>query len=239
MIQTPRLRAVRRCLGATWRYLRSAPLTFLWLAVLLITTIVQRTLTPHELERLLGERSTNLHHLSTDPLDVLLTSLFWIDGAYWLPYLVLFCVFHRPAERWLGSLRWVIVGLSAHVIATYLSEGLLGLSIRNDMASTTLINTTDVGVSYFLAAIVGVLTYHIAYPWRWIYLAGILGVYALPLLADVDFTAVGHLMSLLIGLAWYPITRHRDVPPPWDPTATSRRVWRTRHSGARVRHKNS
>ncbi|MDL9945373.1 hypothetical protein QSJ19_07140 [Gordonia sp. ABSL11-1] len=239
MIEAIRARTPRRWFVAVWRYLRSAPLAFLWLAVLLVTTIVQRTLTPHELDRLLGERSTNLHHLSTDPLDVLVTSLFWIDGAYWLPYLILFCLFHRPAERWLGSPRWVIVGLSAHVIATYLSEGLLGLAIRNDAASTTLINTTDVGVSYFLAAIVGVLTYHIAYPWRWIYLAGILGVYALPLLVDVDFTEIGHLTSLLIGLAWYPITRHPNGPPPWDPLTTARRLGRLGHSGASVRHKNS
>ncbi|WP_175647948.1 rhomboid-like protein [Nocardia donostiensis] len=33
-----------------------------------------------------------------------------IDGSYWLPYLLLFCVFHAPAGLWLGSLRWVVVG---------------------------------------------------------------------------------------------------------------------------------
>ncbi|AZG46145.1 rhomboid-like protein [Gordonia insulae] len=215
----------RRAAAATWRFLRSAPITFVWLIVLLITTIIQRSATPHELDVMLGERSTNLHHLSNDPLDVLVTSLFWIDGSYWLPYLVLFCVFHVPAERWLGSLRWLIVGLSAHVIASYLSEGALGLAIRDGMASSSMVNVTDVGVSYFLAAIVGVLTYRIAFPWRWIYLAGILVVYGLPLVSDLTFTGIGHFSSLLIGLAWYPITRGRPGRP-WNPWDTVRRLTR-------------
>ena len=40
-------------------------------------------------------------------------------------FLLVFCVFLAPAERWLGSLRFVLVGLIAHVVATYLSEGFL------------------------------------------------------------------------------------------------------------------
>ncbi|MGC5255925.1 rhomboid-like protein [Gordonia sp. DT218] len=218
-----------------WRIVRGAPLTCAWLVVLLITTIIQRSMTPEELNRLLGERSTNLHHLSTDPVQVLVTSLFWIDGSFWLPYLILFCVFHLPAERWLGSLRWLVVGLSAHVIATYVSEGLLGLAIRNGMAGSSLVDVTDVGVSYFLAAVIGVLTYRIAYPWRWVYLAGILAVYGLPPVLDLTFTGIGHFSSLLIGLAWYPIAQARHAPP-WNPLDTVRR-WG--HSPARVLHRNS
>ncbi|MFW0783226.1 rhomboid-like protein [Gordonia sp. CPCC 206044] len=209
---------------SVWRFLRSAPLTFVWLAILLATTIIQHQMPPHELDRVLGERSTNLHHLSSDPVHVLFTSLFWVDGYYWFPYLVLFLVFHMPAERWLGSLRWLCVGLSAHVIATYLSEGLLGLAIRNGAVSSTMVDVRDVGVSYFLAAIVGVLTYRIARPWRWVYLVGVLAVWGLPLLTALSFTAIGHFTSVLIGLAWYPITRDRGVP--WHPADTARALMR-------------
>ncbi|MYR07052.1 hypothetical protein GTV32_12380 [Gordonia sp. SID5947] len=210
-------------------------MTFAWLVALQITTIIQRSLTPEELARLLVERSTNLHHLSTDPIQVLVSSLFWIDGSYWLPYLILFCIFHVPAERWLGSPRWLLVGLSAHVIATYVSEGILAVAIRHGMAGSSLVDVTDVGVSYFLAAVVGVLTYRIAYPWRWVYLIGILAVYGLPLMLDVTFTGIGHLSSLLVGLAWYPMAQGRHATP-WNPLDTVRR-WG--HLPASVRHRNS
>ncbi|CAM2779619.1 rhomboid-like protein [Skermania piniformis] len=229
---TARLRSV---LGSAYDRCRSviasAPLTCIWLVILLITTIIQRTVGPSELDRILGERSTNLHHLTTDPVHVLFTSLFWIDGIFWLPYLVSFCIFHIPAERWLGSLRWLAVGLSAHVLATYISEGLLGLAIRDGVADESMVNVLDVGVSYFLAGIVGVLTYRIARPWRWVYLAGVLVVYGVSLIAALDSTAIGHFTSVLIGLAWYPMARRREVVP-WNPLDTVRRVT----SGSGPRH---
>ena len=83
--------------AAVWRFVHSAPLTYLWLIVLLITTIVVRNVTRKERHALLVGGSTNLHHLATDPLRVLFSSLIWIDGRYWTPYLVLFTLFLAPA----------------------------------------------------------------------------------------------------------------------------------------------
>ncbi len=101
-----------------WRFIRSAPLTFGWLAVLLVTSLYQHALTRRELHAVLEHQSTNLHHLATDPIRVLLASLLWIDGVWWWPYLLMYCLILVPAERWLGSLRWLVVGLLAHVVAT-------------------------------------------------------------------------------------------------------------------------
>ncbi len=115
--------------------------------------------------------STNIHHLLRDPLEVLIYSLLWIDGRHWAPYLVLFTLFLAPAEQWLGHLRWITVGLTAHVGATYVSEGLLELAIDYHQAPRKLVNAADIGVSYFLVGVMAVLTYHIARPWRWGYLA--------------------------------------------------------------------
>lgn len=199
-----------------WAEFRGSPLTYLWLVILLGTTAVQHSLSPHRLDRVLGERSTNLHHLTDDPLRVLWTSLFWIDGAYWLPYLVLFLLIHRPAERWLGSFRWLLVGFAAHVTATYLSEGLLALAIRNGHAHASLVNVLDVGVSYFLAGISGILLYRIAFPWRWVYLGGLLLIFVTPLFTDLNFVAIGHAVAMAFGVAAYPVARGR-VGVAWDP----------------------
>ncbi|PXW28795.1 UNVERIFIED_CONTAM: hypothetical protein DES50_11179 [Williamsia faeni] len=213
-----------RTLGqGVWCYLRSAPWTFSWLLLLLITTTIQHSVSRATLESLLAARSTNLHHLATDPLHVLVSSLFWIDGYVWLPYLLMFCVFHAPAERWLGAWRWAVVGLTAHVVATYISEGLLWIAIRQGLADSSLVDARDIGVSYFLAAIVGVLTYHIAFPWRWVYLFLILAWFGVPVMIDPGLTGIGHLSSMIIGLAFYPLARGRDRPE-WNPAALYLRV---------------
>ena len=203
-------------LTAIWRYVSSAPLTYVWLTVLLVTTIIQRHLTRRQFHVVVLDSSTNIHHLAREPLEVLIYSLFWIDGKYWAPYLVLFTLFLAPAERWLGHLRWLTVGLTAHVGATYISEGLLDLAIDFHQAPHKLVRATDIGVSYFLVGVMAVLTYHIASPWRWGYLAVLLLIFGFPLVRidphNPDFTAVGHFTSLLIGLCFYPMARQRAGP---------------------------
>ena len=144
-----------------WRYVKSAPLTYTWLVVLLITTIIQHTIPARHLHALLQKESTNLHHLASDPIRVLFQSLLWIDGKYWWPYLIVFTLFLAPAERWLGHLRWLIVGVACHVGATYLSEGYLYWRIQEAITSPRLIDARDIGVSYFVVGIIGVLTYHV------------------------------------------------------------------------------
>ncbi|WP_370478819.1 rhomboid-like protein [Mycobacterium sp. pUA109] len=198
-------------LAAAWRFVRSAPLTYIWLTVLLITTIIQHELTRRQLHVLLVHQSTNIHHLATDPLEVLFASLLWIDGRYWTPYLVLFTLFLAPAERWLGQLRWLAVGLTAHIGATYLSEGLLYLAIQRHLEPQRLVHARDIGVSYFMVGVMAVLTYRIARPWRWGYLAALVVVFAVPLVIDRNFTAIGHFSAIFCGLGCYPLVRGRRL----------------------------
>jgi hypothetical protein len=198
---------------SVWRYVKSAPLTYSWLVVLLITTIIQHTIPARHLRALLQKESTNLHHLASDPIRVLIQSLLWIDGRYWWPYLLVFTLFLAPAERWLGHLRWLLVGLVCHVGATYLSEGYLYSRIQEAVSSPRLIDARDIGVSYFVVGIVGVLTYHIPRRWRWFYLVGALVVFGVSLAVKRDFTQLGHFSALLIGLASYPLARSRRREP--------------------------
>lgn len=200
-----------RLLGA-WHFVRSAPLTYLWLTALLITTVIQ-DFAGRRLHTLLVDQSTNLHHLAEDPLEVLISSLLWIDGRYWTPYLVLFTLFLAPAEHWLGSRRFAAVGLIAHVGATYLSEAALYLLIKLHSESEHLVYGRDIGVSYFLLGVMAVLTYRIASPWRWLYLAALVVIVTFPLVIRADVTAIGHVAATLIGLCCYPVTRqHAHMP---------------------------
>jgi hypothetical protein len=205
-------------LAAAWRFVRSAPLTYAWLVVLLVTTIMQRLLSLRDLHHVLIHSSTNLHDLATDPLHVLFYSLLWIDGRWWTPYLLLFTLFVAPAEQWLGQIRWLTVGLTAHIGATYISEGWLYLAIQHHLAPERLVYARDVGVSYFMVGVMAVLAYRIATPWRWGYLAVLIAAFTVPLFIDVNFTAIGHFSAIFIGLLFYLMARARNGPPVTPPT---------------------
>lgn len=96
---------------AVWHFVSNAPLTYAWLVVLVITTIIQNNLTGSQLHFVLLHRSTNIAELGRDPLEVLFSSLLWIDGRNLEPYLLLFTLFLAPAEHWLGHLRWLHRGI--------------------------------------------------------------------------------------------------------------------------------
>ena len=218
--------------GTLLGQIRTAPLTSTWLAALFVTTAIARSLSSAELNEWLLGRSTNIDNLHDHPLRVIFSSILWIDGGWWLPYAVFFVAVVAPVERWLGTVRFFVVGFSAHVLATYISQGALRHAIELGIRSPSLVNVRDVGVSYFLAAILGVLTYHIARPWRWAHLVAILALVTIPLIEKVTFTGIGHATALLIGLSWYPITRGRPARQ-WDPSRVKLRHWDPRRFFAR------
>lgn len=194
-----------------WRFVRGAPLTYLWLLVLLATTIYQRRLGERQLRELLVHHSTNIRHLATDPLGALFESLLWVEGRYAVLYLVLFTLFLAPAEHWLGQIRWLTVGLTCHVLSTYISEGWVYLAIQYHAAPERLVRATDIGVSYFVVGVAAVLAYRIARPWRWGYLAVLVVFYLVLLIVQFNFTAIGHFSAIFIGLMFYPVTRPRPA----------------------------
>ncbi|MFB7272876.1 rhomboid-like protein [Streptomyces sp. NPDC056244] len=205
----PWANAVRPWTSKVRTWITSAPGTHLWLAALFVTTVALHRMSPEFEEEFLLQRSTNIHELSTDPLRVLISSAFWTDGGTWLPYAVLYTLFHAPAEHWLGTSRWLAVAVLAHIGATLISEGVLGWAILHGHAPQSAAHTLDIGVSYALAGIAGILTYRVPLPWHLPYLAVVLIYYGLPLIAAPTFTDLGHVAAVLIGLACYPLARAR------------------------------
>ena len=205
------LRRVSGVPGVARAYVRSAPGTYVWLGILFVTTVALHHMSPEFEQEFMRQRSTNLHELSRHPVRVLIASAMWIDGGHWVPYAVLYSVFHAQVERWLGTVRWLVVCAAAHVLATLISEGTLAKAIRDGMAPPSAADTLDFGVSYALAGVMAVLAYRIRAPWRYAYVAVLLVGYAVPLTAGPTFTDVGHFVSVLIGLACYPLVRGVDV----------------------------
>lgn len=188
-------------------FIRASPATFIYLAILSVTTWVLEGANPKVVAALLEDQSTNLRHLSRDPVRVLVRSAFWLSGYELLFWAALFLIVFAPAERWLGTSRWLLVFTSGHIGATLVTSLGIWFAIRAGAASAKLESVVDVGVSYGFGAVAALFTYRLASRWRGVWAAGLIAYAAGGILIDRDFTAYGHAAALIIGFALYPITR--------------------------------
>lgn len=195
------------------RDLSSAPLSYTWLAILFVTTRIQRSAGRRKAREIQRTNSTNLHRLNSEPRRVLAASLFWLDDRTWWPYVPAFAGVVAPAERRLRWWRWLLVGSAAHVIGTYVGQGHLRLQIRRRKAPRRLVKARDVGVSYFLLGVAGALTGYVQPPWRVRSQLAATAALTANAAARPTFTEVGHLTAFLVGLAAVPFTPDRERMP--------------------------
>ncbi|MGW6978016.1 rhomboid-like protein [Streptomyces sp. NPDC054932] len=190
-------------------WIRSSPGTHIWLLIIAVTSIIV-AVAPDRLESVLLHRnSSNINQLVKYPVRALASSAFWIvNPASLALYVVLFEFFHAPVERWLGTLRWFLIVATAHVVATLVSQKVLLTAIQDHRAPQSMTHVVDIGVSYGLAASIGVLTYRIHGHWKWLYLAGAVAFFGIPLTTGGTFTDLGHAIALTVGLLAWPLTRH-------------------------------
>jgi len=187
-------------------WVRRAPATYTYLLILLVTTWVLATSSSSVAHQLLLERSTNLHHLASDPVRVLIASAFFVTSpSQWFLWVVLFTLIAAPVEHRIGSGRTVAVFLIGHVGATLLTAMGLWLALRGDLVESSVVRAVDVGASYGFVALAGVLTYLLPRRLRWAWVGALLIVVAVALALALSFTEFGHLLALLTGLACFPL----------------------------------
>ncbi len=203
-------------------YVRSSPATFVYLFILLVTTWVLRTSTVTLGKQLLWLHSTNLTHLRNDPLSVLVTSVFWLTGFEIVAWIVLFPLVLAPAEKWLGTLRAIVVFAVGHAGATLLTAGGIAFMVRHDLAPLRLKDVIDVGSSYGFFAVAAILSYRFRGRWGLLWAGALLVGTTTMVVVQTEFADYGHLVAVLIGLLLYPLTRTADVRtralwPIWRP----------------------
>ncbi|MFF7726284.1 rhomboid-like protein [Streptomyces sp. NPDC008001] len=207
-----RAASLARSGAASW--IRSSPGTHIWLLVIGVTSLVIAAASQDLETFLLHHNSSNIHQLTKHPLQSLLISGFWIeDPSSFLLYAALFEVFHANVERWAGTARWLFTVGFAHVAATLISQEVVLLSIEDHSLPRSMKRVVDIGVSYGLAAAAGLLTYRIPRPWRWVYLAGVVLFFGVPLATGGTFTDLGHAVAVAIGLGLRQFAHGRPV---WD-----------------------
>ena len=184
--------------------------------VLLATSIWLETSSGHYEHRVLQQMSTDVWHLSHDPWVVLPGSAFFTTGG--LPYALagaLVCM--GLLEREAGLLVTLLVAVSAHLIATGLSEGVLAIRVAVHDLPMAARHELDVGPSYILVACATcVIGWERARPRsRLICVVGLVPIFIFTAwrIPNGDVDAIGHLTAACVGLVWGRALTRRGVVP--------------------------
>ncbi|WP_319454322.1 MULTISPECIES: rhomboid-like protein [unclassified Mycobacterium] len=183
-------------------------------AILVCVNTTLLALRPALQDQVIRHASTNLHNLSRGHLGTLFSSAFVVDAspvALWLPGLL--CLLGLAELLW-RSTRLVVAFVVGHVGATLLVAIGLTAGVSWGWLPGTVTRATDVGMSYGAIAVLGALTPAIPRRWRPIWVGWWLAVGAAVTAVDRDFTDVGHVVALALGMA---VALRFGTPGPWTP----------------------
>lgn len=141
-------------------------------AALLAVAAALLALGPHVRDQVIWHASTNLHNLGHGRFGTLIGSAFVTEQGpiyVWLPGL--FAILGLAELLWHGR-RMVVAFVVGHVGATLLVAAGLAAALGAGLASWSIANVTDVGMSYGAVGVLGALTAAIPQRWRAIGRAG-------------------------------------------------------------------
>jgi hypothetical protein len=193
--QQPRSPAAARALSRA----ASVRVTAAYAALLVAVWFGLTALGPHARDAVVSRMSTNLHNLAHGRLTTLIGSAFVDDGGdvyLWLPGLV--CLLALGELIWRGR-GLVITFALGHIGATLMVAVGLVAALEAGWLPFSVTRATDVGVSYGAVCVLGALTASIPSRWRPAWAGWWLGI-ALTAAAGMDFTAIGHVLALLLGI---------------------------------------
>jgi hypothetical protein len=198
----------KRIWVAVVAYARSAPVSSVYLLVLLITTWVLRSSTTSAANALLLAQSTNLSHLAHDPIRVLLGSAFWLtSSSQIIVAAAMLLLVVAPFERRLGGRATVAVLALGHVGATLVTAVGLWLGLRSGIVDPSVVDARDVGPSYAFFAVAACLGFLLDSRLRLPYFAALIGYVIWNVVVSSSFTDFGHLFAIGFGLACFPLVR--------------------------------
>lgn len=158
--------------------------------------------------------STNLDNLHHHPLVVLVVSAFVLQSPWGLWVLPLLVWAYGAAQRWRGRATTVLVAGAGHVLATVVVALLLATGVAQHVLDHRLTHEPDVGVSYGLAAVLGLLVQRLPrHRRRLVAVAGTVALVVTALVSET-FTDLGHLLAWDVGLALGWLLAGRDVGAP-------------------------
>lgn len=170
-------------------------------AVVVVIGIVVAVQPPALLRHIVSSSSTNLVNLRQRPLSVLFASAFVVSPAWGLLIVPPMVVAYGALQRWLGRASVLVVGVLGHIGATLFVATMEITEITKGRVGFSVAVRPDVGVSFGLAAVAGLLVVRVADEWRRRYVVASLIVIVGQFFLLLDFTGLGHVTAWLIGLA--------------------------------------
>jgi hypothetical protein len=159
-------------------------------------------------DAIMRQLSTNIVNLTHMPVRSLVASAFVGSGPWWVNA-ALVAVALGLLERRYGSLRALAVFASGHVIATLLTEGGVWVGVHEGWLPLADRDQIDVGISYGMWAAIGAALVLLPRRWRLLVIPiGLVGV-VVPFALAPGMTSTGHVLSLAIGVAWWPYLLRR------------------------------
>lgn len=157
---------------------------------------------------LVAHASTNLANLRTNPAHVLVDSAFFVSAPADLVALPALVVVYAIAQRELGRAATLVSIAVGHVLATLCVAMLLVTGIFHGFLDPSIATVVDVGFSYGLACVMGVLRASVPRRYRAAYVCALFAVWSWPVvlgspmlrLTVPSFTDAGHTLALLTGL---------------------------------------
>ena len=189
---------MRSQLGELWE---GRDVAVVYAVLVVVISVVVATQPPLLLRDVVQTSSTNLVNLRQRPLSVLFASAFVISPVFGLWIVVPMVVAYGELQRWLGRASLFVVAVLGHVGATLFVATMEITQLAKGRVGFSIAVSPDVGVSYGLAAVAGVLVVRVAGTWRRRYVIASLIVIVGQLLILRNFTGLGHLTAWLIGLA--------------------------------------
>jgi len=218
--------AVRRALADAGRTVRRADLAIAYCGIVTAVTVVLNVIDAEDKERIIQETSSNLDNLRDHPVQSLLASAFVVPHPAGLVLVAVLLVVLAYAQRFVGRVAALVVGLSGHIGATIIVATALMSGIFHDLVDPSVRSATDVGISYVLACSMGFLTLFVPAGRRWAWSAGLAVIWLLPGAIGRSFTDAGHAAALSIGwlmafvcwraIAAWSATGTKRVSPPHD-----------------------
>ena len=188
---------VRSQFGELWR---GRDVAVVYAVLVLVVSVVAATQSPPLLRDIVHTSSTNLVNLRQRPLSALFASAFVISPVAGLWIVVPMVVAYGELQRWLGRVSLFVVAVLGHVGATLFVATMEVTELAKGRVGFIAVRP-DVGVSYGLAAVAGVLVVRVSDAWRRRYVIASLIVTVGQFLILRNFTGLGHLTAWLIGLA--------------------------------------
>ena len=190
-------RGIRKTLADFWRG-RDVGIVYGLIVIIASTWIAAHPRS--EVRDLIQNVSTNLNNMRSHPLEVLFASAFVVSPLTQLVLVPVVVFVFGIVQRWLGRTALLAVWAFGHVGATLFVMSMEITALYRHLARFSITVKPDVGVSYGMAAAIGLLAAWVPHRWRLWFAAGCLAITVGMVAIWPDFTALGHLTAIIIGL---------------------------------------